>query len=311
MPLAYIIINTNKNISNHLQIKFNAIINNRSNIGDNEHIIFTHDLVCTENDPEYSNYIINSNDIYIIDPYYNVIFKGHQPYGNYILQKDSKFYITSTIHTQIEITYCIFDILRCSNNNIMLSSNFFQEIINNQHENNNLDIIENVNIHGDIVNNEINDIDIDHVNALQFEEENVHEEIEENVHEEIEENIHEEIEENVNENNILNIELYSHLITKYEQQNAIRKKIYDNTECIISWQSIKYNDYYYECDQCKVIFDWIAFKKWFNIQHAEKSCPHCRKKMYHFPQLYKNCRDYFYYVNQIKIKLYNIYATYL
>jgi hypothetical protein len=51
-PLSHIIINTEKDISDNIDIAFDAVIKNKSNIGD-EYIIVNHDLIDSEKDPEY------------------------------------------------------------------------------------------------------------------------------------------------------------------------------------------------------------------------------------------------------------------
>jgi hypothetical protein len=318
IPLSHIIINTEKDFGDDIDIKFNAVIKNKSNIDTNEYITIEHDLVCTERDPEYDRYVIDSCDTYLIDPYSNIITKGFQPSGNYKLYESSKFIITSSVKTKIEITYCLFDVLKYGLDSVHLVSQHnpiinedpinihafrFGEGIdphdddadNNNNENNDMEgqpIIQAVPIHMPL--NMLEIINNDDIVEEKEEEEEEEDEEEEEIK--------------------VNLELYSHiysdLLTRYEQNSAVRKILYESKDCVISWQPIKYNDYYYECDQCEAVFGIKAFKKWFSVQYTIKSCPHCRKQMDHYPQLYKNCRDYLYYVKKPFDKLYNIYCKY-
>lgn len=117
MPLSHIIINTEKNKNDKLKIKFDAVIKN--NVDKDKCINIEHDLLVSDNHPEYNRYVLDSCDIYLIDPYCNLTIKGMQPMGSYLLEKSSKFTIVSKINTKIEITYCIFDILRDDKTNKM------------------------------------------------------------------------------------------------------------------------------------------------------------------------------------------------
>lgn len=97
---------------------------------------------------------------------------------------------------------------------------------------------------------------------------------------------------NIVENEKLYKGISSKFIKQYEKQTAIKKYI-ENEQCIISWNNIQYNDYYYECDQCHAKFSIYNFKKWFNTT-SDTSCPHCRKNMQCYPQMYYNKRQYDY-----------------
>ena len=77
------------------------------------------------------------------------------------------------------------------------------------------------------------------------------------------------------------------MVEKYEINTASLKYLTTKKVCPISQCSIKYEDYYYKCDECKTCFNHIEFKKWFDIASA-KTCPICRKIFCFYPKLYKN-----------------------
>lgn len=80
--------------------------------------------------------------------------------------------------------------------------------------------------------------------------------------------------------------LYDNLIYKYECSTAINRSI-KNESCCISWSDIKYNDYYYKCDDCTAIFEPKLYKKWLR---SNTKCPQCSRTIERFPQIYRNRR---------------------
>ena len=69
------------------------------------------------------------------------------------------------------------------------------------------------------------------------------------------------------------------------------KKLDQDTICEITFDSIKYNDYYYHCNFCKGIFCSSAYKTWIEDTTKSGRCPKCQTKISTIPQLYKNSYD--------------------
>lgn len=97
----------------------------------------------------------------------------------------------------------------------------------------------------------------------------------------------------------IDFNLYGDLIEKYEKSLAMQ--LYEEENCVVTLNEIKYGDYFYKCSQCAKPFDYYVFKRWIN---TNKSCSHCRYKYDNYPQVYIKRRSLAY---MIKYHTYNGY----
>ena len=81
----------------------------------------------------------------------------------------------------------------------------------------------------------------------------------------------------------IDIKKYRRAIISSEKYLAPQRMTFD--ECVIGYERIGYNEYYYRCDTCKKVFAKENLTRWLENSHT---CPHCVDEMPVLPQLYRN-----------------------
>jgi hypothetical protein len=267
---SHFILNTQSNIADKLNIKFNAYfpssmnipynennenndaeieINIRDKLNDGKILKYTCTLHEIQHDSEF-NCKNDYNDTYVFDAFNNIQnTDNHQPNGHMELTNESNLVIQSEIDQEIdiEITFCTYDVLRIFNNQVIFATQY-QEPIPEPVVNPIPDPVVNP-----IINPIVNPI-IDKQDKFQY-----------------------------YEHIILNF------IQMYERMIAERRYLDDDENCcLISLDEIKYGEYYYACDQCKKPFGYESFKQMFIRENYTRKCPHCRITLNHYPKLYIN-----------------------
>lgn len=97
--------------------------------------------------------------------------------------------------------------------------------------------------------------------------------------------------------NLDDVQLYGSLLDQYEKSIAIPS--YEKLTCVISLEDIGVGEYFYRCSQCNQPASYVPLKKWL---HKNKSCPHCRKHIIHYPTLYVKKNTF---INKLKNMLYS------
>jgi len=65
-------------------------------------------------------------------------------------------------------------------------------------------------------------------------------------------------------------------IDEIDKLIIINRSLLPNTECIISYNIIKNNTYYYKCERCVAIYEWSSYIEYIN--YRKYKCAYCSQK---------------------------------
>ena len=302
-PIACIVANTDKNISDKLKIRsiiyiveksnhnrfdnYNSGVNNLDNEIEQEFyniididliIKLDENIITTSNHHKHHNLINNYNDIYIIGFDNNIVDTDNLstdiPSGHHTMKKQSNLSIISEIDTIIEVTYVVYDMLIVNGGyNLQNHSVYFKRQYTPSRIEEPAIIIENslATVSNDFFQSDIYENVVTPLPRTE------------------------------------KIDYYQHILLKElkakEKKQAICKCLKENNECVISLTPINYGSFYYECSQCHKPFGYKTYKKWFMTQEFTHTCPHCRKSLSNYPQLYKNQSSFKNFITNMKLPL--------
>lgn len=265
------------------------------------------ELIKTENDPELSWLTLNDYDIYVLDACSNLTSHiGQQMCGIITIKENSKITITSNSNFDVHVSYTFLSVLRYENGYVKMSKrrlrmvntegqNTIDQIPDNQYRFNigRTRPINTTFVSGtEEQNNEVADENGNLLNLNDpfdglFEQTNIFQMPSLNDHIPPTEEINSvalEINTIAKSHKLLNDMIWS-----YAKKTAIVKLLpKEKRECNISYEQINYGDYYFECFDCKNIFNMYSLSKWINKNMTVSSCPMCRAPIYEQPELYKN-----------------------
>ena len=300
---AYFMIVAPKNTFNNIHIKFigynicdsspiNIDLNNyyeniseeiKNEISNGKLILIKEKLVEVSQNLEYISYENNMHDVYFKDPYRNLsLFDWHlstneiQAYGHYTLNNESCFEIDSDIDINIQLTKCIFDIIK-----------YFKP----EPE---IRIVPEIPQVDDIP--EIPDIVfIDNVNLPEIN---------------LQANVVQENEDNYIDNFSDYKSIFVNIAKIYEYLTISFEKASDDI-CVISLDPVRFGRLYYKCNICKKPFLYNSYVQWFRSQAYDKKCPHCSSHIQQYPKLYINIEKIYVYSFVLGIGFGNISNNYL
>jgi hypothetical protein len=277
-----LLINTDKNIVDAIDITLNTSIFLDNQIGSITEELLSIELKSINNYPMY-NYSDNiQNDIYIYDPY------GIIADNNGVMDRPENInlnhiHILSKIKTRIEITYIISDILKYTHTDTYLLTHYspIEEQLPPldvdypmvEMDYPMIEVQPSLNINFPMVEMDYPMIEVQpplNINFPMIEHQNYYD--------------------TYNQYDQLYDLLIIQMAQKYEMDTASPKYLIKKNVCPVSQFPIKYGNYYYKCDECKTCFNNIEIKKWFDIANP-KTCPICRKIFDFYPKLYKNVID--------------------
>jgi hypothetical protein len=79
-------------------------------------------------------------------------------------------------------------------------------------------------------------------------------------------------------------------INEINKPILINKLLPPNTECIISYNIIKSNTYYYKCERCVAVYEWDSYIEYINTYRKYK-CAYCTKE-FNLKKTYINTCEY-------------------
>ena len=273
------------------------------------------EITKTTDDPEFKKLKLDNYDIYLrnfrCDTFDSVT--NHQPLGNQMIRKNSKFVIQSNCNMEIDILYSTYNVVRYT---------CFGEFGNtNKHcfglgykFNTNLDDEEEVNPAFTL---NIQDQEQTPSFISQLENPPPEPEIQEeiivepppglqpvNLDDILEEAINE-IDEDVEMSELekwtpaqkarfldLNFRSIYKGIEEHCKKYAIKCKLDEGEKCNIDHSEIKKGEYYYKCTQCKLLVKKDNLDTWFFSESFKSlTCMICRNSLNEYPQLYVNLED--------------------
>lgn len=234
----------------------------------NTSIYIDHHLNITQNDPEYSKYYLNNYDTYFLDAHANIKSFDVQPSGSYNMKEGSYLEVNSKIETTIDLTYVAIDVLRIMGDSVALVTQATPPP---------LPIPAPAPIVAPAIPQQLFIPPI--FNPPQM---------------------------SRSGHIIREINMYKHIglrmIQLIEKMLAKYKQLSDpDNVCLITYDTIKNGEYYYECDTCKKVFSETAYKEWHKESKSNQfKCPHCRQVVSNYPQLYINKKPSF--IKQLILK---------